>query len=337
MPLSISDECLPIALDESSIDAFIEVPFGHCFYGTTKGKKCHVIQGSSKGASGGIFDMGTIDDATDIPVLLYLERKQGATISYDGMLMISNSKRGCAIYQFYSYFPSDTIQEPTFHKPKFDCLKELPNLTVFDAILDSNKENLLILCDQGILCYNMSSERATLMFEDNLADIKIGRLMTVNTGLSYFLSSKSEIVEVDPGACSIRRTGVFAGFVEERSSACCTFEDSFILSSKDGKLWRFRTVDNRFKEIGLAPLGDIQCITATPNGTIYGVCGLDIGIFFKCGLIGKDAEALGAIATTLGAKRYGFEFSRMVTGSDGEIYLCEKDNGAHLWIYFPKY
>ena len=82
-------------------------------------------------------------------------------------------------------------------------------------------------------------------------------------------------------------------------------------------------------------LPDVQCMCILPDGRLFGVCGQEIGYFFKFDLTSCEVEDLGAIASSLESRRYGFEFSTMFTGQNGEIYMGEVDRGGHLWLYFP--
>jgi len=67
MPLVIDGESYPIPRDESYLNAFTETTSGDKFFGTTGGSKCHVFAGAAKGSCAGIFDMGVVEDAIDIP------------------------------------------------------------------------------------------------------------------------------------------------------------------------------------------------------------------------------------------------------------------------------
>jgi len=335
MPLVIEGESYPIPRDESYLNAFTEAPSGKKFFGTTGGSKCHVFAGAAKGNYAGIFDMGVVEDAIDVPVLLHYDTAVKEAYLMEEIIFVANTKAGASIYLHQIFLTADIIQEPSFFSSLFPEIATLEKVRVEDALLSTDKKHLICLSDKGILDVTIKSGKNRYLQKRNLGKAAIRKFAKVNDSFAYFIDDKGIFFELDLKNRSIRKTGI-TGDVDDNSWGFCIVDKRILFANSSGELFTFNPTRNSLRKIGEAILPNIQCMTVLPDKRVYGVSGSEIGFFFRLDIKSGKSEALGAIATAMGAKRYGFEFSKMVTGKDGEIYLCENDSGGHLWIYSPK-
>ncbi|MBN1865068.1 MAG: hypothetical protein JW808_09215 [Victivallales bacterium] len=335
MPLAFEGESFPIPSDESYLNAFAEAPSGEIFFGTTGGSKCHVFAGSAKRNCTGILDLGVVEDAVDIPVLLHFETPPRQKSLMEEIIFIANTGNSTDIYHHHVYFPFDSIQEPSFNSDPFIKKATLKNIRVEDAILTSDKKHLICLSSKGILDHEIETGGNINIYKGKPHRKVIRKFARINDSFAYFIDGEGRFCELNLDTRSVRETDV-SGCSDAKSWGFCAFDEKILYANSAGDFFVFAPRKDSLKKIGKAILPNIQCMTVLPDKRIYGVAGSEIGLFFRLNIENGKSEGLGAIVSALGAKRYGFEFSKMLTGKDGEIYLCEKDRGGHLWIYFPR-
>lgn len=344
-PLSVVDECLPILPEDCPITAFCEDKKHLNFSGATSGQQCHIFSGSYKGASGGIIDLGIVEGAIEIPYVSYVGAPNWNKNKKRTYLTAANTEEGHEWHVHRSASPEDTIQEPNFQMVKPKCLHRIKGYSVLSAHLIEAGEKVLILCDRALLKLDLASGQHQEILSFEAAPLT--SLEACGPEVLCFLDHQSQVIKLETLNLKTSATKLVVPDVHcqaigmhpkgmQLSASCSHAHEQAIFSSQDGRLWAYASGDTELKALGKAPLGPIQCMASSPNQHLYTIGGQDIGFFSKTRLQDGVTESLGAIATTMGAKRYGFEFSNMITGGDGEIYLLEKDRGAHLWMYFPK-
>ncbi len=337
LPLSIPGETLPIPEDESAITTVAENLDGSLVYGATSGEKCHIFISASKGTKNGILDLGIIENAIDIPTILCHDRNTHEAYPhyvYDKVVFAANFDHGTALYNFKSTFPGDTFQEPSFALPEFSQAVFLKNVRMFDLIKTPSFDVIFCLTDKGVFKFDSSANKISTIFEADLSSIPIKTFATVSNETAYFTGNKHKMIKINLLNGTCEETAIPTS-MREPGCGYCVIAGKIIYARQSGELVQVDTVHETTEIIGRTMLPDVQCMSALPDGRIYGVCGREIGYFFKFNLQSRTVDDMGAIAAAFGAKRYGFEFSRMLTGRDGEIYLGEKDRGGHFWIYFP--
>ncbi len=336
MPLVIDGESFPISRDESYLNAFTEAPSGNKFFGTTGGSKCHVFGGSIKGSCAGIFDFGVIEDAIDIPVIIYYDKVFARSKYFvDQIIFVANNKDGASIYIHQVYLTTDIIQEPSYVRFLFSETAKLEKVRVEDALISKDKEHLICLSDKGIIDVTIKSGENRYLQKIELGKAAIKKFAKINDSVAYFIDEKGMFFKLDLKNMSVYKTDVTVD-VDDNSWGFCIVNKRILFANSSGDFFTLNPAKNFLKKIGKAILPKIQCMAVLPDQRVYGVCGSEIGVFFRLDIKSGKSESLGAIATAMGSKRYGFEFSKMTTGKDGEIYLCENDRGGHLWIYSPK-
>ena len=86
---------------------------------------------------------------------------------------------------------------------------------------------------------------------------------------------------------------------------------------------------------GCIPLLPVHSLCRLPDGRVYASAGPEIAHWYVLEADCRWARDLGVPVSTLTTRRYGLQFSHMLAGRDGEIFIAEDDRGGHFWIYFP--
>jgi hypothetical protein len=334
IPLKMPGETFAIPDDESSISAIIESPDGRVFYGATSGAECHIFAGSAKGSSRGIIDLGVVEGAKLIPVMTYAGNScSNPRLPCDIIIFAANFVDGAHFYRVGISFPKDTFQEPSFMVPQIEQICFLPGYQVCDAVLTPDGHNLLCLTTAGIWSLCLASNHILAVAELDLSSAPICKFAVVGDA-AFFVGESGRIMRLDMSDIVCSDTAMAVPFTDP-GCGFCVVDNKIIAANSTGKLFAFEPERSEVVIIGQVMLPDVQCMSSLPDGRIYGVCGRGIGYFFKFDTTTGETEDMGAIASALEDSRYGFEFSTMLTGRDGEIYMGENDRGGHLWIYFP--
>lgn len=328
-PLCLPDETYPIPPDESRISALVQTVDGLRVYGATGGERCHVFVGRHKGAAGGIVDLGVVPDATNVPCVMCLH-SEGDT---DRVLAGVNEACGFTFARFTGRFPGDTIQEPGFPLPEFERVAEVQPGVLHDAVYCADQ--VWCLTDTGVFMLDPATATyARVAATQQATDGSAHRLVRVGDGgLCWFdLSGLLHHLRLGPAEHMPSTFCVPGG---ARRVAVCPWGDTLVCADQNGMLHGVELASMASRELVQLPLPDVQCMTALPDGRLYGMYGSGIGRLFKADLRTGTASDLGAVVAVIGSKRYGFEFSCAITGSEGEVYLGESDRGGQLWLYWP--
>ena len=300
-------------------------------------KSAIIFISASKGTKNGILDLGVVDDAIDIPTIICLDRNKQEAYPhhiYDKVVFAANFEHGTALCNFKSTFPGDTFQEPSFALPEFSQAAFLKNVRIFDLIKTPSFNIIFCLTDKGVFKFDSTANTISTVFQADLSSIPIKAFAVVSNETAYFINNKHKMIKIKLSDGTCDETAISTS-MHEPGCGYCIIAGKIIYARQSGELVQVDTEHETTEIIGKTMLSDVQCMSALPDGRIYGICGRGIGYFFKFDLQSGTVDDMGAIAASFGSKRYGFEFSRMLTGRDGEIYLGERDRGGHFWIYFP--
>jgi len=104
----------------------------------------------------------------------------------------------------------------------------------------------------------------------------------------------------------------------------------------EGRLFSFTEEEGFSPCLGQTPLAPVGPMAVTFDGRVFGVCGEVISNLFCYNPSTRDLSGIGAAASVIERRRYGYTFGDAVTGRDGQIIFGEDDDLGHLWLYFPK-
>lgn len=103
----------------------------------------------------------------------------------------------------------------------------------------------------------------------------------------------------------------------------------------EGYLFAFSEEHGFMGPLGRIPLTPVGPMAVTLDGRLFGSCGEGIGQLFCYNPYSGQIKMLGVAVSVIERRRYGYAFGDAVTGRYGQIFFGEKDDGGHLWIYFP--
>ncbi|MBN1673629.1 MAG: hypothetical protein JXR37_21460 [Kiritimatiellae bacterium] len=326
LPLGMPNEAMPIPPDECRIAHLAASADGHRVYGATSGAASHVFVSLFKGSCGALLDLGVVPGAARIPVVAEHRLEDGAL----AVNLIGEHEDGAACHRFCWRPPANTIQEPPFPAPSIvqtgalDGWHGVSGAIVRDA-------DLVCLADKGLAFVSLATgvcrERLALA-----APAPVSPPFLADDGRIVWLAADGALRRLEPGAAleTLGRPRA-VGAVD----ACCR-RGRELLAAGGGEIrgWDMRT--GRCALRGRIAPPPVQCMTALPDGRVYGVCGAQIGHLFRLERDGT-AHDLGVIASVLGAIRHGFEFACALTTAEGVVCLGEHDRGGHLWMYFPAF
>jgi len=330
LPLSMWDECLPLAPDASYITALAESPETGLIYGATCGTECHLFVTGTRGSAGGTLDLGTVPDAQRIPSLAVTGTRDGR----DQLLAAVNRPTGCALVCAEVSFSRDVIQEPSFYQPSVEAMSEHDGHRWF-TVSAGREGAVRLLRDDGLFRYVNASgqlEEQEKLPEDARPASPI--LSCGDASGLRWLDDAGRAHGVGIDATEPRRTA--CGSPPARDcTAICGFRNGALIAEANGTVHHADFSAGEVTEAGRTVLPDIQCMAALPDGRLYGMCGTGIGHFFRIDLGSRESHDLGAVASVIATKRYGLEFGCALTGIQGDIFFGENDRGGHLWLYMP--
>jgi hypothetical protein len=327
-PLCFPGASTPIPPDESLITALDITPEG-IVYGGTSGRVAHLFVGMFHGVTGVVFDLGAIEGMTECTSVCCCHGKVIA--------VGKGPKGGLLVSTDYQGLPFDLIQEWGFSRPPIKTVMDFPK-------------------EEGTLATVVGAEGKTLVCQ------AVGRLLS----LDVESQSLTEIGSVPDSGCLLQGgpDGIF-GFDQKRTlwryipstktlerriiplPEGCQVGDSMqwargqvggisYLADDAGALFPFTGEKGFGAEIGRARLAPVGAMAVTHDGRLIGACGDGIGRLFVYSPREGRVKDIGVALSVLERRRYGYQFGGAVTGRDGEIYFGEKDQGGHLWIYFPR-
>jgi hypothetical protein len=331
-PLCLPGASLPIIHDESAITALATTGDG-LIYGGTSGFRCHLFAAIFHGAGGGVLDLGVVTDADQCVALAV-----GAGFI---VACVNGPSGGRLILRAKQEMASDLIQEWDFGiEPTRDLGQPASGEPILHAVADASGQWLIGLTSQHLFRYAIGSDSIEL-----LAPLKsVGAIAADLRGNVYGL----EVVSDDQPA-SLWRCHAATGLFTRNAiplpagawSACRPvwtrhpLSGELFLSDAAGRIYSFAD-DHVGSALAKVPYAPLLTMAATADGRIFGHCGEGICRLFVLDLSSGELKDLACVASVLQAKRYGYQFASAVLGRDGQIIFGENDNGAHLWLYFPR-
>jgi len=107
------------------------------------------------------------------------------------------------------------------------------------------------------------------------------------------------------------------------------------ITDGNGNIFRFSGLDGFSAPVARTTLLPVGPMAVTHDGRLFGWCGETLSRLFCYEPRGGTIKDLGAAASVIERRRYGYVFGSSAVGRDGEIYFGEDDDLGHLWIYFP--
>jgi len=319
----------PIVADESRITALDATPDG-IVYGGTSGKLTHLFVGMFHGATGVVFDMGTVEGADHCAAICCGKSKFVACVNGPG--------GGRLITRQLQGLPFDLLQEWGFTRQPFEDLGEIvTGEQIVHAATDSSKQYVVGVTEGHLFVVDMESEKIQIVDEIQGS----GRLALGSKGSIFGLGEDGYLWRynvAEPGRVERKAVRLPEGAWNSAPLMWARDNQNALLYTADGEgnLFSFNEKDGfslRLGQIQLAPVGPMA---VTFDGRVFGACGTGISKLFTYDPTKGEVINLGVAVSVLEHRRYGYSFGDAVVGRDGEIIFGEDDDLGHLWLYFPK-
>jgi hypothetical protein len=329
-PTCFPGASIPIPPDESRITALDATPDG-IVYGGTSGFRSHIFVGMFHGVTGVVFDLKSVDGATECTAVCCGRKKLLACVNGPkggGRLLAADLQP----------LPYDLIQEWGFERPAFTELGEaVSGEPIVHAITTAEGDMVVGITSGHLFAVDMGSLKLSVAGEvPGTGRIAVGSRGNVvgQDGSGHLWSFNSKARALRRKAFTLPEGGSWGneGLTWSRPG----INGLIYAADGAGRIYSFdeeRGFSGPLGQTGLSPAGPMA---VTHDGRLFGFCGPELAKMFCYDPATRTVADLGVAVSVLERRRYGYVFGDAVTGRDGEIYFGENDNLGHLWIYFPK-
>jgi hypothetical protein len=319
---------VPIVHDESRITALDVVADG-TIYGGTSGHLSHLFVACFRGLTGLVFDMGTIEGATNCAAVCC----GGSRV----VAFVNGAKGGRTVSAgLVGLFGQDFIQEWGVTRPTIEDHGEcVAGEAVVDAITNASRKQVIGVTTGHVFTLNIDAPKARVVG----AAQQTGKIVLGSRGGVFGRDEGGYLWRYDPERQSFERRAVkLPGGDWSQPLVWATDPHDGLLYTADaqGQLFSFSEATGFSAPLGRTMLKPVGPMAVTYDGRLFGFCGGEIAKMFCYNPARREVSNLGVAASVIGRRRYGYIFGDAVTGRDGEIVFGENDNGGHVWLYFPR-
>ncbi len=327
-PTCFPGASVPIPLDESRITALDITPKG-IVYGGTSGRRAHLFVGMFHGVTGIVFDLKTVEDATECVAVACGQKRFAA--------FINGPRGGGILAALLQPLPFDLIQEWGFVRPAFDELGPLPGREpVVHAAAVPASDLIVGTTASRLFTVDLDRSRVEVVGEIPGAD----RMAVTPQGIVVGHDGPGHLWRFDPKTRNLERRAYALPPAADKVAVLAWSRGKpgapLYAADGSGRLFAFDDRKGFSAVLGQAPLASPGALAVVPDGRLFGFCGPDLAKMFVYDPASRSVANLGVAVSVLERRRYGYVFGDAVTGRDGEVYFGENDNLGHLWIYFPK-
>lgn len=324
-PMCLPGMTTPIIHDECRITALDIDSTGH-IYGGTSGRQAHVFAAAFHGLTGVVMDAGAVPEETSSVAVCCGKSRTLAFV---------NGARGGRVIAIPKIdLAQDWIQEWGLEPPVLQDLGEcVPGEPVVHAVCDPSRSTVIGITRGHLFTVDVESGKVMVIGEVSGR----GHLGLASSGV-FGQDENARLWHFDLASGKIRRAAV--NLPEGEWTGALRWArggdtDELRTADAAGQLFSFDG-NKSFRALGRAHLAPVGPMAMTPDGRLFGFCGVEMANLFCCDTISGSVSNLGVAASVLERRRYGYQFADAVTGPDGEIVFGEDDNDGHLWLYFPK-
>jgi hypothetical protein len=328
-PTCFPGASIPIVADESRITALDATPEG-IIYGGTSGHRSHVFVAMFHGATGMVFDLKSIEGATDCVAVCCGKEKVLACVNgwQDGGRILATKLQP---------LPYDCIQEWGFERPPFqDFGPVVRGEPIVHAVMEPSTDALIGVTTGHLFSVEPASSKIEIVGEVP----GCGRVAQTSAGSIVGLDGTTHLWRYAPGTRRLQRKA-FAlpeGAWGTAPLLWARNKQTGLLytADGDGHLFSFDEAGGFSRPLGQTMLKPVGPMAVTFDGRVFGFCGPELAKMFCYDPAGGEVTNLGVALSVIERRRYGYVFGDAVTGRDGQIIFGENDNLGHLWLYFPK-
>lgn len=331
-PLVVPDECEPIPDDAAFIERIAASPCGRWVHGVTAGPDRRLFTALFKAAARGIVNLGPLAPDAE-PVSIH----HGLIPEYQRPAVVLGLNRpdGFELRRQRAPMVDDAIQEPGYSAGRPRTVAHGPDQRLFDAAPLPDSETIACLCASGVMLADAETGRVERLGHEVTTDFAAARFARLADRLVW-LKDPGHVADCDPDAGRVRVQPLTTALPDEPLATWTAIGEGHLLAvMRGGGVWRIEPGSGNAVEVGRAPLGPVQCAAVLPDGRIYAMCGEDVAQFCRIVSDAGESEPLGAVASALIGKRYGFNFADAAVTREGVAFFAEHDRGGHLWAYYP--
>ncbi len=313
---------LPPPADETRMHRLFVADGGRVVFAATRGPRPRLLKFLPKGALGYSVDLGSVPEVTEITALAIPPGVCSA-----GLLVACLSGKGSSIYFWPPGWADDGIQEWQVIVRHPRLALDLPTPRIFSMVCEGAQ---IFALGEGLGFFLRQHDEElilerTVEIPDVFPDI-------FSPGGPHLLTSDWKFLPVEWNTLTLG--------VEERlpyggQPATVGVAGDGYLVWVDGSGAVHEWSGGEVRSRGSVPLLPVHSLCRLPDGRIYASAGTEIAHWYVLEAGCRWARDLGVPVSTLTTRRYGLQFSHMLAGRDGEIFVAEDDRGGHLWIYFP--
>lgn len=332
-PLCFPGCSVPIVADESHVTA-LDVAPNWMVYGGTSGRASHIFVGMFHGATGMVFDLGTVKDATHCSAICCGSKKFVAFVNGPG--------GGRAVARGLQGLPFDLLQEWGFsRRPLEDLGQVVPGERVLHAIRTVGRDLIVGVTEHHLFRMSADEGKAQIVGEvPGAARIAVGSKGGVFGLDEAGARSAGALWRFNPKTGRLKRRAVplpdgswgKATLMWGRDAATGTL----YTADDAGNLYAFAEGRGFSEKLGTTRFAPVGPMAVTSDGRLYGPCGEGIARFFGYDPAARELADLGCAVSVIERRRYGYVFGDAAVGRDGQLYFGEDDDLGHLWIFFPR-
>lgn len=358
LALGFPGMAMPIPADEAYVTALV-IDGRQVVYGGTGGRRAHLFAALTRGVTGAVVDMAVLqDEARTTAVLTAVDGRVFATTApgpsrpdADPHAAAAEGE-GAVFVHGPQRLPYDLIQEWAFRKTPAERLAvPLPGEGIACAVKLEGTDGREQICGLGertgtLFTYDISSGEAAIVGPADERGLFSKAMVVGPDGAVYGTGTAGRLWRFDAPAGRFETMDL--AIPSQAGRAIRNHADSFAVDhdrgiiygggTADGVLFAFDPAAGTVRSLGQATCyRGIRGLAVTCDGRLFGISGRagDIGHLFCYDPDAHELKDLGMIASVLGTRVYGYEFSCGVVGRDGQVFFGQHERGGHLWIYWP--
>ena len=331
LELAVPHECRAIDDDASAIRRLAVGGGGRLVHGVTTGERAHLFTALFKGAAGGVVNLGVLEAE---PACL-LRCPDPESSRRELVITGHNDDRGFELRGHRVYVIGDVLQEPGFRKPAPRPVARIPDAAVTHAVAREQGERVACLCADRVVVLSTATGEIEAEAATPGAPPDGARLHARDGGLLW-VAARDRVAWWGRGDAGPTFRALSEPLPPEPIVHASPRPDGrLLLVMRGGAVLVVDPEGGRLAKGGATPLAPVQTAAALPDGRVYAMCGDELAHFARVEVPSGAAEPLGAVASALSARRYGFRFACAAASDEGVLFFGEHDRRGHLWAYYP--
>ena len=326
-PLCFPGASIAIAGDESHVTA-LDISTEGVVYGGTSGKGAHLFVGMFHGVTGMVFDMGAVAGANECVAMCCGEKDFVAGVNGPG--------GGQLVKREFESLPFDLIQEWGRMRSPFAILNvPVSGERIIHAVRDDWRKQVVGATEGHVFVVDIETAQVEVVGQIKTA----GKLTAGWEDDVLGMDEQDSLWRYSLADEKLERKAVGLPRGDWQRAPLVWARDNvnerLYVADSEGRIFSLMKGQGFGEELGRTDLAPVKTMAVTHDGRVFGFCGEGIAKMFCYNPETGRLSDLGAAASVIERRRYGYVFGDAVTGRDGQIFFGEDDDLGHLWMYFP--